>query len=528
MPLPPSESCAGPAAPGAGSLDPGARLLPNVSVATTRLNGPAESAALAESVPLAESVAFAQSAEPTEPLVEELPSAMDPWDSARRLARRRGLLFLDSADRDSAHGGCSFVAADPFDVLRARRNAGHTLELLAARLRAWRSTTLPGLPPFQGGAAGVFAYELGRHLEQRVPPPRHDEFALPHLDIGFYDWVLAFDHRAGRVWLISTGLPETAPAARRRRAERRLRQVRAWLRDPPADTAWPGPPPAAALCPPHALPGFPGVTSTFRRADYLAAVRRAVDYIHAGDCFQVNLSHRLLCRADRLAPLDLYARLRDRNAAPFGGLYAAEDFVVASSSPERFLRVCRGAVDTRPIKGTRPRAATPAADAASRAELAASAKDRAENVMIVDLLRNDLGRVCAYGTIRVPTVCQVESYRYVHHLVSEVRGQLRPDCTRIDLLKAAFPGGSVTGAPKIRAMEIIAELEPTARGPYCGSLGYLGFDGSMDSNILIRTLIGSGGYLQFPVGGGIVADSVPEQEYEETLHKAAGLLRALG
>jgi len=466
--------------------------------------------------------------EPAEPLVEELPPATDPWDAAQRLARRRGLLFLDSADRDSPQGGCSFVAADPFEVLRGREAAGRVLEQLAARLRVWRSTTLPGLPPFQGGAAGVFAYELGRHLEQRVPPPRHDEFSLPHLDVGFYDWVLAFDHRGGRAWLISTGRPETVPTARRRRAEQRLRQVRGWLRNPPAESVWPGRPPAGPRVRQHALPGFPGVTSTFSRAEYLAAVRRVVDYIQAGDCFQVNLAQRLLCRAEGRGPLDLYASLRERNAAPFGGLYAAEDFVVASSSPERFLRVRCGEVETRPIKGTRPRGATPAADAAIRAELSGSVKDRAENVMIVDLLRNDLGRVCGYGTIHVPAVCHVESYRYVHHLVSEVRGRLRPDCRRVDLLKAAFPGGSVTGAPKIRAMEIIAELEPTARGPYCGSLGYLGFDGSMDSNILIRTLIGSGGHLQFPVGGGIVADSVPEEEYEETLHKAAGLLRALG
>ncbi len=191
------------------------------------------------------------------------------------------------------------------------------------------------------------------------------------------------------------------------------------------------------------------------------------------------------------------------------------------------MRVADGSVETRPIKGTRPRGATPEEDQRQRDDLLCSAKDRAENVMIIDLLRNDLGRVCAYGSVQVPAVCRLESYRTVHHLVSEVVGRLRPGLGPIDLLRAAFPGGSVTGAPKVRAMEIIAELEPAARGPYCGSLGYIGFDGSMDTNILIRTFTIGRGWMQFPVGGGIVADSMPEAEYEETLHKAEGLLRAL-
>jgi para-aminobenzoate synthetase component 1 len=274
------------------------------------------------------------------------------------------------------------------------------------------------------------------------------------------------------------------------------------------------------------VPGVPGLTSNFDRARYLATVRRAIEYVHAGDCFQVNIAQRLLLPAT-LSPLELYGRLRERNPAPFAGYLDLGDFVVASASPERFLRVQDGVVETRPIKGTRPRGATPAEDQARRQELLDSAKDRAENVMIVDLLRNDLGRVCAYGSVRVPALCRLETYRTVHHLVSEVRGRLRDGLGPVDLLRAAFPGGSVTGAPKVRAMEIIAELEPTARGAYCGSLGYLGFDGTMDTSILIRTFTVGRGWCQFPVGGGIVADSVPEREYEETWHKAEGLLRAL-
>jgi para-aminobenzoate synthetase component 1 len=274
------------------------------------------------------------------------------------------------------------------------------------------------------------------------------------------------------------------------------------------------------------VPNAAGLTSNFSRASYLTAVERAIEYIHAGDCFQVNLAQRLLHPAT-LPPLQLYELLRGRNPATFAGYFDFGHFVLASASPERFVRVDHREVETRPIKGTRPRVPSPGEDQEQKAALLASAKDRAENIMIVDLLRNDLGRVCEYGSVRVPALCRLESYRFVHHLVSEVRGRLRPGLGPIDLLRAAFPGGSVTGAPKIRAMEIIAELEPTARGPYCGCLGYLGFDGSMDTNILIRTFTVGRGWVQFPVGGGIVADSTPEREYEETWHKAEGLLRAL-
>jgi para-aminobenzoate synthetase component 1 len=268
------------------------------------------------------------------------------------------------------------------------------------------------------------------------------------------------------------------------------------------------------------------LTSNFTRARYLATIGRAIEYIHAGDCFQVNIAQRLMTPA-RVPPLDLYGKLRARNPAPFAGYFDLGDHVVMSASPERFLRVDHGAVETRPIKGTRPRSRTPEEDRHSADELRASAKDRAENIMIVDLLRNDLGRVCEYGSIRVDALCRLESYEFVHHLVSAVRGQLREGLGPTDLLRAAFPGGSVTGAPKIRAMEIIAELEQTARGPYCGSLGWIGFDGSMDTNLLIRTFVQSQGWLHFSVGGGIVADSRPELEYAETWHKAEGLLRAL-
>jgi para-aminobenzoate synthetase component 1 len=465
--------------------------------------------------------------EPAAPLVEELAPALDSWDAARRLAHLPHLIFLDSAAEDSPFGRYSFVTADPFDWLSTRGGNDNPFPRLAEWLARYRTETVPGLPPFQGGVAGLFGYDLCHHIE-RLPRPRFDEFAPPDLAAGCYDWVLAFDHRAKRTWLISTGLPESRPWRRRRRAAERLLEVRRRLQtdfaEPPSDA---GPAlPSSSLCPQYPLSILPHLTSNFDCPGYLAAVRRAIDYVHAGDCFQVNVAQRLLHPAS-LSPLELYGRLRERNAAPFAGLFDLGGAVVASASPERFLRVEGGEVETRPIKGTRPRGATPQEDEARAAELLASAKDRAENVMIVDLMRNDLGRVCAYGTVRVPALCRLESYRYVHHLVSEVRGRLRPGLGPVDLLKAAFPGGSVTGAPKVRAMEIIAELEPTARGPYCGALGYVGFDGTMDANILIRTFTVASGWVQFPVGGGIVADSDPRREYEETLHKAEGLVRAL-
>jgi para-aminobenzoate synthetase component 1 len=472
---------------------------------------------------------------PTLPLVEELRTAWQPWEVCRRFTHLPYLLFLDSASPHPSLGRYSFVMADPFMSLRARGDhvwidgAGplraNPWSVLAARHRHFHTETIVELPPFQGGVAGLFGYGLCHHLE-RLPRPKFDEFHLPDLVVGFYDWVIGFDHVQKRAWLISTGLPEP-DTSRRQRAEERLQAVHKCLRaTPPVVTSRSTARPTVPLAVAHPVPGFRGLSSNFDRPDYLTAVQRAIDYVHAGDCFQVNLSQRLIS-PDTRPPLELYRRLRERNPASFAGYFDMGDFVLASASPERFLRVQHNQVETRPIKGTRPRGATPDEDRCQAEELLRSLKDRAENVMIIDLLRNDLGRVCAYGSVKVAAVCRLESYPTVHHLVSEVRGRLQSGRTPLDLLRAAFPGGSVTGVPKVRAMEIIAELEPTVRGPYCGSLGYLGFDGTMDTSILIRTCTVGGGWVQLPVGGGIVADSTPEGEYAETLHKAEGVLRAL-
>jgi len=275
------------------------------------------------------------------------------------------------------------------------------------------------------------------------------------------------------------------------------------------------------------VPDLPGVRSNFTREGYLDAVARVIEYVYAGDIFQANLSQRL--EAPLVGtPLDLYRRLRRRNPAPFCAYLEFGDLVVASSSPERFLRAQPGGlVETRPIKGTRPRGVSPEHDAALAQALAESDKDRAENVMIVDLLRNDLSRVCRAGTVRVPELFAVEHYATVHHLVSTVVGELAPEHHPTDLVRAAFPGGSITGAPKVRAMQIIAELEPTQRAVYCGSVGYLSLTGALDTSIVIRTCLVLGAQVYAQVGGGIVADSDPESEYRETLDKARGVVAAL-
>jgi para-aminobenzoate synthetase component I len=468
------------------------------------------------------------------PLFEEV-TGLVPWQACQQLADLPHLVFFDSAD-SSDLGRYSYVSADPFAWLSARGNVvrenGHPVPftdpfvLLGERLSRYRLAHVDELPPFQSGAAGLFGYELAHHIE-RLPRPKYDDCPTPDLGVGLYDWVLAFDSESGRAWLISSGFPDTEPRRRLTRAKRRLEQVQRWLDRPAAPHRWRPVSPRPVRTPQFPVENVPGVTSNFERPSYLALVQRAIEYIHAGDCFQVNLAQRLQAQA-RCSPLDMYGRLRECNPAPFAGYLDLGTAAIMSASPERFVRVHNGAVETRPIKGTRPRGRTAAEDRALANELCTSAKDRAENVMIVDLLRNDLGRVCRYGSVRVEAVCRLESYRYVHHLVSEVHGRLRPECTPVHLLRAAFPGGSVTGAPKIRAMEIITELEQTARGAYCGCLGYIGFTGAMDTNLLIRTFVHGNGWLQFSVGGGIVADSRPENEYEETWHKAEGLLQALG
>jgi len=467
------------------------------------------------------------------PLVEEITPLPCPEEVFIKLSRQPHCLFLDSALRDKRLGRYSFVTCDPFDYLELPANGSDGLDQLQRRMANMISDSLQDFPPFQGGAAGLFSYDLARSLE-RLPTSRFDEFGVPALAIGFYDVVIAFDHQENRAWLISQGFPEQAPHQRRQRAAQRLAQFRQWLAEPAEESSESrvsreGALPAIAsseLAPQFAVESFAGLTSNFSPPGYLTAIGQAIDYIYAGDLFQVNVAQRLLYPA-RDDSVTLYQRLRQRNAATFAGYFDLGDFQIVSASPERFLQVRDSLVEARPIKGTRQRISRPEADLFAGSDLQQSEKDRAENVMIVDLLRNDLSRVCHSDSVQVTQLCHLEVYQYVQHLVSAVCGQLSTGVTPIDVLRAAFPGGSITGAPKVRAMEIIAELEPTARGPYCGSLGYIGFDGSMDMSILIRTITAGRGWWQMPVGGGIVAQSDPQNEYEETWHKAKGMITAL-
>jgi para-aminobenzoate synthetase component 1 len=435
-------------------------------------------------------------------------------------------VFFDSAAEFGRLGRYSFVAADPFEWHEAVSSDGDVLASLAARAREFTAESIEGLPPFQGGVAGLFGYDLSRSLE-RLPIPRRTDFPIPDLAVGFYDVVAAFDHKKGQAWLISQGFPEREAKARQKRAEERAAIFRELLsesaKQPRRRDVRPNP--VMHLAPQFDV-GLGDVTSNLSSAAYQQMVRRAVEYIHAGDVFQVNLAQRLLSPA-KTDSLGLYLKLRENNPAPYAGYLDLGDWQIVSSSPECFLQYRHGIAETRPIKGTRGRSTSPEADLFVGDELQLSEKDRAENVMIVDLMRNDFSRVCVPDFVEVTELCRVETYAHVKHLVSAVRGRLANDNDSFDLLRACFPGGSITGAPKIRAMEIIAELEPTARGAYCGSLGYVGFDGNMDSSILIRTITAGGGWWQLPVGGGIVAQSDPLDEYRETWHKARGLLHAL-
>jgi para-aminobenzoate synthetase component I len=482
------------------------------------------------------------------PLVEPLGPTAPPDEVCARFLDLPYLLFLDSAASQHPDAQYSFLTADPVLVVRSR---GATTEVRRREDTTWTRTPadalstarsyLPddldepvsGLPPFQGGLAGYIGYDWGARIE-KLPAARFDDLAVPDLVLGLYDWVIAWDHRIDTAWLVSTGLPETGAAAAIRARERmELARARLGARSAGQTDSRSARLPRGPAAPTYPVNGIEGAAkiglrSTFTYRGYLDAVARVREYIRAGDIFQANISQRFQSALTE-PPFELYRRLRQRNPAPFAAYLGFDDLTVMSASPERFLRLGekQRLVETRPIKGTRPRGLGPMHDAALGRALAESAKDRAENVMIVDLLRNDLSRVCRPGTVRVPELFALEHHPTVHHLVSTVLGELAPEADAVDLVRAAFPGGSITGAPKVRAMEIIAELEPTQRGIYCGSIGYISATGAMDTSIVIRTYVALGGQVYFQAGGGIVADSDLELEYRETLDKARGLIETL-
>ncbi|HEX7077990.1 MAG TPA: aminodeoxychorismate synthase component I [Candidatus Eisenbacteria bacterium] len=488
---------------------------------------------------------------PVRPLVRALPRGLTAIRALAAVERLPHTLFLESAGEEGESCEWTILAFDPVWRLEAAAGgdaglgrvvrveggaavtlAGHPLAALAA---AWPPRVLfeePPPIPFAGGLAGYLSYDVKDWIE-RYPARAKREWRFPDLSLGFYDVVWAWRRSTGEGWVVSTGLPEPDVAGRTRRAEARLgeqwRLVEEALGPAARDEA--GGATRAPLRDPAgaASVGAPArVVSNFTRDGYRRAVERALEHIAAGDIYQVNLAQRF--RVEAAPPAHaLYRALREAAPAPFLAYLSLGDGAgIASSSPERFFRVQGDRIETWPIKGTRPRGRTPEEDAELAGALRRSEKDRAENVMIVDLERNDLGRLCAIGSVHVPALCEVTSHSNVHHLVSRVEGRLRDDVGPVDVIRAVFPGGSITGAPKIRAVEIIDALEPVRRGVYTGAIGYWGVDGGCDWNIAIRTVVAAGGVATFHAGGGIVADSTPDGEYEETLIKASGMMRALG
>nr|WP_245504213.1 aminodeoxychorismate synthase component I [Lichenihabitans psoromatis] len=462
---------------------------------------------------------------PQDPIVAIEIAWMEPVEAAARLRGLGHLVFLDSAMPHPVLGRTSYVAADPFGRWLVEDGGaswnGEALEepplaSMARLLRDFAVEDRPGLPPLQGGAIGYFAYEFGRLLDAQPLAAMPQHGPVPDAAFGFYDVVCCFDHVDRRAWIVSTGHPERDPDRRADRARQRASAMQVRLaahvetapsRQPRIDrSAW---------------------RSTFTRESYGAAVERVIGAVLNGDLFQANIAQCF--SADMPSGFDpwaFYRALRIRNPAPFAAYLEDGSRAIASSSPERFISLDAGHVETRPIKGTARRAADAGEDRRRRETLLASVKDRAENLMIVDLMRNDLSRLCVPHSVKTPVLCGLETYAGVHHLVSVVTGTLRPGRGATDVIAATFPGGSITGAPKIEAMRLIAEIEAQRRGLYCGSIAWFGFNGRLDSNIAIRTVTMQNGIAAFQAGGGITALSRPAEEYGETLDKAARIFEA--
>lgn len=475
---------------------------------------------------------------PPQPLVLSFPQAtLDPFALFNRFSNTDGPTFLlESGHPRPEHPSYSFFGERPSGILLAHQGrttlrergcatvlTGDPLEELFRRTTSDPLPSRKDLPPFVGGAVGFLSYDYARAGE--APQER----LVPDLHFAFYELVGAIDHQTRTVHLMFS--PSAERFATEPRAHlyeegcARLRDVHHRLT---TCTPTAGPTYAWSMLMPS-----PGQS----RETYMERAARCKDYIRAGDIYQANLSHRFTFDLSPLLQVDgathrsigsaLYGRLRQVNPSPFSAVMNLDELTIVSCSPERLVRLQDDQVETRPIAGTRPRGAGAWEDDRLKHELLANEKERAEHVMLVDLERNDLGRVCTYGSVQVDEFLTVEQYSHVSHLVSNVRGRLRPDATRADLIRSVFPGGTITGVPKFRCMQIIDELEPVRRGPYTGSLGYVSRTGDMDWNILIRTmwLTGSRGYLQ--VGAGIVADSDPAREYDETLHKGQAFFSAL-
>ena len=456
----------------------------------------------------------------------------DAFSVFEAIKNRANPFFLDSSLRKYGLGRYSFLGCEPFYVFKGKGKGA--LSELRKLLKRYELNTPKINFPFVGGAVGYFSYDWGLSLENMAFRGK-EGLALPEVFLGFYDVVIAIDHWEKKLAVFSSGFPERSAFAAKKRAKERLRQcIRrlALVKINPRKSIIRGGdcfvPPAAGLA--MTARGFLNslnLTSNFTKKGYLKAVNKAKEYIRKGDIYQVNLSQRFSAHS-AVSSDELYARLRRESPGSFSAYLDCGDFQILSSSPERFLCLDGKKVFTRPMKGTRPRGKDAEDDTRQKNNLLKSAKDKAELMMITDLMRNDLGRVCEYGSVKVKSLRSMEAYSTVYQTTATVTGLLHKDKDRVDLLKACFPGGSITGCPKIRSMRVIEELEPSRRGVYTGALGYLGFDGGMDLNILIRTILKKGDKIYFQAGGGIVADSRAESEYQETLVKAKGMMKAIG
>lgn len=429
-------------------------------------------------------------------------------------------ILLDSADRNHPNSRYSFIASMPIETIEAKNNkitvtnweqklslTGNPFEILQERMKSWIpfSSRHPNMPPFQGGAAGLFGYDLGRYLET-LPQHAKSITTAPDMAIGIYDQVVAHDHLLKKTYIFTHARNETEAVRKR---------------DHLIDTINQG------IDIPEFHPQTMNWKSNLIKDEYIEKIDQTIRYIYEGDIFQANIAQRFDADLpENFEPFIHYLNMRDINPAPFATYMNVGNVKISSASPERFIVIKDKNVETCPIKGTKPRSDKIMQDRANKSDLQNSEKDKAENTMIVDLLRNDLSRVCTPDSVRVTDLCKVETFASLHHLVSTIKAKLPHNKSAIDLLGACFPGGSITGAPKIRAMEIIDEIEPTKRGAYCGSIGYIGFDGNMDTNILIRTLTYENNRVTLQVGGGIVSDSNPEDEYQETLDKAKAVFQS--
>jgi anthranilate synthase component 1 len=459
---------------------------------------------------------------------------LTPVSAYLRIAQgARYSFLLESVEGGEKIARYTFAGAHPEEVFRFAGGAcvmegrdrvvweeTDPVSFLRNRMERFRPVRVPGLPPLIAGAIGYFSYDMVRLIE-RLPKRLRDEIGLYDAMLMFYHGLIAFDHVRHRLWIVRNVFTEGAGTlqAKYKAAVREIRETRKLLEQPVAAEN-----PKSARKPAKRAPLK--VTSNFRRSEYLAAVRKCKNYIRTGDIFQVVLSQRFSAKT-KAAPFDVYRELRALNPSPYLFFLQMNDVHVIGSSPEMLVKVQGRDVFYRPIAGTLPRGKDEAEDLQLEKQMLASEKERAEHIMLVDLGRNDLGRVCDYGTVKVEQLMTVERFSHVMHLVSSLRGRLREDVDCFDALMACFPAGTVSGAPKVRAMEIIEEFERARRGIYAGGVLYLDFAGNLDSCIALRTMVMKNGVAHVQAGGGIVADSTPEGEYQESVNKSRALLTAL-